>query len=169
MQQQAVKLVVGCLLLLQVVRQALVDLMLNWKPHDLFQIKGQIPLLSITSISCPGNMIMLCVRSCHKMSFGSRYSIKRPSNSLLVEQKRINLSVTSPNAFLKSACGFSNFCSYTNCVGKALICAITVCGLSCLDWPSNILVLILVNHLELLKWKQALLYSVVYKLRGLLW
>lgn len=29
MQQQAVKLVVGCLLLLQVARQALVDLMLN--------------------------------------------------------------------------------------------------------------------------------------------
>lgn len=86
------------LLLLRVARQALVDLMLNWKLHDLFQNKGQIRLLSITNVLCLGNMIMLCVRSCHKMSFGSRYSIKRPSNSLPVEQKRINLSVTSPNA-----------------------------------------------------------------------
>lgn len=29
-------------------------------------------------------------------------------------------------------------------------------------------VLILVNHLELLKWKQALLYSAIYKLPALL-
>jgi len=33
------------------------------------------------------------------MSFGSRYSIKTPSSSLLVELKRINLSVTSEMPF----------------------------------------------------------------------
>lgn len=131
--QHAVKLAVACLL--RVARQALVDLMLNWKLHDLLQIKGQISLLSITSIPCLGNMIMLCVRSCHKMSFASRYSIKRPSNSQLVEQKRISLSVTCPNAFLKSACGFCNFCSYMNRVGLSSIPVFSSYLFSYCPWP----------------------------------
>lgn len=100
--------------------------------------------------------IQLCCVSGHviKWALIPDISIRRASSSPLVEKKHINLSVTSAGMFLRSARGFNDLCSCTNCVGLS---SISVFGsYLCNDCPRPVFpwltqVLILNNHLETLE------------------